>query len=248
MPTKIEWCEETWNPSTGCDRVSEGCDNCYIERTIPFRMEGRRFDENGKMGVRLHPDRLDEPLHWHKPRRVFVNSLSDLFHPDVPADFILKVWETMSEAPQHTFQILTKRPQRMAGAVGAISDWLPVLPNVWLGTSIESDRYTWRANHVCDTPAAVRFLSLEPLLGPLPSLDLTDIDWVIIGGESGPGSRRIDLGWVREILAQCREAGAAPFVKQLGSCWSQRHGHSRDLKGGHIETFPEDLQVREYPR
>jgi len=257
--SSIEWTDETWNIVTGCDRISPGCDHCYIERTIPFRIEGRRFDEHGRMGIRLHPDRLDKPLHWRKPRLVFVNSLSDLFHKDVPADFVLAVWSTMSRAPQHTFQLLTKRPQRMQRIVDAIAftlddgaarlgdpftggeaylwpgtwddeegDPWPVteadidgggeqpLPNVWLGTSIESDRYTFRADHLRATPAAVRWLSLEPLLGALPSLSLEGIDWVVVGGESGPGARPMHPGWVRDIRDRCVAADVPFFFKQWG--------------------------------
>lgn len=249
--TAIQWTDETWNPTTGCDRCSPGCDNCYIERTIPFRIEGRRFDANGKMGVRLHPDRLDRPLHWTKPRRVFVNSLSDLFHPDVPDQFIADVFDVMAchgPIARHTFQVLTKRPQRMAQLLQywAETEGYHGAPNVWLGTSIESDKYTWRADHLRNTPAAVRFLSCEPLLGPLPSLDLRGIDWVIVGGESGPGARVMALGWTRNLRDRCREAGIPFFVKQLGSCWYDRD--RRDLKGGNIDTFPEDLRIREFPR
>lgn len=258
MSTHIEWTDETWNPTTGCDRVSPGCDNCYIERTIPFRIEGRRFDENGRMGVRLHPDRLDKPLHWRKPRRVFVNSLSDLFHPAINPHFIGSVWNTMALCPQHVFQILTKRPQTMFGRVQAWADngWLwrrhdlmwcgPIdgpLPNVWLGVSIESDRYTWRADWLRKTPATVRWLSLEPLLGPLPSLSLEGIDWVVVGGESGLGARHMQLDWVDDIIAACRAAGVAVFVKQLGSAYSQ----AGDPKGGKPEYWPPELRIREYP-
>jgi protein gp37 len=244
MGTAIEWTDETWNPTTGCDHVSEGCRFCYIDRTPPFRIEGRYFDEQGKMGVRLHPDRLDKPLHWRKPRRVFVNSLSDLFHPEIPDEFICDVFTTMGRAQQHTFQVLTKRPQRMAAIVSRIS-WRDVkyplgpwvepadlsmasaylcegegeepLPGVWLGTSIENDRYTWRADHLRNTPAAIRFLSLEPLIGPVPSLDLDGIDWVIVGGESGPHARPMHPDWARDIRDRCVAAGVPFFFKQWGA-------------------------------
>jgi protein gp37 len=245
VSTAIQWTDETWNPTTGCDRVSPGCDHCYIERTIPFRVEGRKFDEHGKMGVRLHLDQIDKPLHWRKPRRVFVNSLSDLFHADVPSDFICDVFVTMMHAPQHTFQVLTKRPQRMASLL-ALNLPTPI-PNVWLGTSIESDRYAYRASHLRATPAAVRFLSLEPLLGPLPSLDLAGIDWVIIGGESGPGARPMDPEWTQAIVAQCDAAGVPVFFKQagkvLGREWGCPDGHGADWS-----TWPEWARRREFPR
>lgn len=261
----IEWTDETWNPTVGCSRVSSGCDNCYAIGVahramqpahvgLTVKREGEPTDWTGE--VRLLPDRLDVPLRWRKPRRVFVDSMSDLFHTDVPAGFVGDVWNTMALAAQHTFQLLTKRPQRMkdilqgwecAGCMWRRSDLLWCgppemwpLPNVWLGTSIESDRYAWRADHLRATPAAVRFLSLEPLLGPLPSLDLTGIDWVILGGESGPGARPLDLGWVRDLIAQGHEAGAAVFVKQLGRSFDGRKGNDPD-------TWPEDLRVREMP-
>jgi protein gp37 len=242
-PTAIEWTEETWNPTTGCDRISEGCDHCYIERTIPFRREGRRFDEKGRMGVRLHPERLDKPLHWRKPRRVFVNSLSDLFHADVPDWFVIRVLRVMEEADRHTFQILTKRPQRMAALLSRLHDewdendagWFPA-PNVWLGTSIESNKYAWRARHLYETPAAVRFLSLEPLLGPLPSLDLMGIDWVIVGGESGPGARPMDPEWARDIRDRCDEVGIPFFFKQWGGRTPKAGG--RELDGRTWDEMP----------
>lgn len=259
----IEWTDATWNPVTGCDRISPGCDHCYA-LTLAKRLKAMgnpRYQVDGDertsgpgFGVTLHPDKLDEPLHWRKGRRVFVNSMSDLFHQDVPMEFILSVWRSMMAAPQHTFQVLTKRPQRMAKIVAAIAwdretandqwepyvwpgrqvdpegiedDWIPTeadldgggetpVLNVWLGTSIENDRYAFRANHLRATPAAVRFLSLEPLLGPLPSLDLTDIDWVIVGGESGPGARPMHPDWVRDIRDRCVAAGVAFFFKQWG--------------------------------
>lgn len=248
MPTHIQWTDETWNPTTGCDRCSPGCDHCYIERTFPFRIEGRKFDENGKMGVRLHPDRLDKPLHWRKPRRVFVNSLSDLFHADVPDEFIVKVFDTMGNAPQHVFQVLTKRPQRMASFMvsyyaGEFSDrgtaermQMRPFRNVWLGTSIESDKYTFRANHLRRTPAAIRFVSCEPLLGPLPSLDLTLIDWVIVGGESGPHARPMSPDWARDLRGRCRDLDIPFFFKQVGGRTPQAGG--RELDGRTWDEMP----------
>lgn len=261
--TKIEWTDRTWNPVTGCDRVSPGCDHCYAE-TIANRFAGSKAFPNG-FKVTLHPDRLDQPLRWRKPSRVFVNSMSDLFHPDVPDAFVADVWVSMALARRHTFQVLTKRPQR-CGPLFEFERWLGLLddamhrrcgeifaahiglseypmPWVWLGTSIENDRYTFRADHLRATPAAVRFLSLEPLLGPLPSLDLTDIDWVIVGGESGAGARRMNLEWADEIVERCRDAGVAVFVKQLGSAYRQ----PGDPKGGNPDYWPEDLRVREWP-
>lgn len=246
----IEWTDETWNPTVGCSRVSPGCDRCYAIGVahramqpahvgLTVKRDGEPTDWTGE--VRLLPDRLDTPLQWKKPRRVFVDSMSDLFHRDVPSHFIGSVFRTMARCPQHTFQVLTKRPQRMEAWVAANNEiTVPTLPNVWLGTSIESDRYAWRADHLRGTKAAVRFLSLEPLLGPLPTLNLSGIDWVIIGGESGPGARPLALGWVRDLIAQGHDAGAAVFVKQLGRSFDGR-------KGNDIDAWPDDLRVRDMP-
>jgi protein gp37 len=251
MPTKIEWTRnpdgtkgETWNPLTGCASVSPGCDNCYAAREAAGRLsthpayEGLAVRPAGKPAeftgeIRLHPDRLAQPLRWRKPRMVFVNSMSDLFHPDVPDEFLARIWSTMALAHHHhghIFQVLTKRPQRMAKTLAAGPDWYAIdgpvpwpEPGIWLGTSIESDRYTFRADSLRITPAAVRFLSLEPLLGPLPSLDLTGIDWVIVGGESGPGARPMHPRWVRDIRDRCTEAGVPFFFKQWGEFSPARH-------------------------
>jgi len=232
--TAIEWTDETWNPVTGCDRVSPGCDNCYA-LTLAKRLKGMgqpKYQRDGDprtsgpgFGLTIHPDALEQPARWRKPRRVFVNSMSDLFHPGVPDGFIGEVWDVMASTPWHTYQVLTKRPQRMAKALGpdgcGFYQRTGPVPcpqrNVWLGTSIESDRYAFRADHLRNTPAAVRFLSLEPLLGPLPSLDLTGIDWVIVGGESGPGARPMHPDWVRDIRDRCVDAGVAFFFKQWGN-------------------------------
>ena len=207
--TGIEWTDATWNPTTGCDQVSPGCDNCYAlahaARLKKMGSPGYQNDGDPRtsgpgFALTLHPDRLNQPLRWKKPRRIFVDSMSDLFHPDVPTQFIGRVFHVMAAASHHEFQVLTKRPQRMSPLLESSAGWglKPIygwpLPNVWLGTSIENDRYTFRANHLRETPAAVRFLSLEPLLGPLPSLDLADIDWVIVGGESGPNARPMEKG------------------------------------------------------
>lgn len=255
MATSIEWTRGadgspgmTWNPVVGCTHLSPGCDHCYAATVASRQMQpahvgltvGRKWNDT----VRLLPERLDEPLKWRKPRKVFVGSMTDLFHRDVPTEFILDVWATMARCPQHTFQILTKRPQRMCEIVNRmcwhegdptpsgpyLSDGYDVEPdeypptsgelelaNGWLGTSIENDRYTWRADHLRNTWAAVRFLSAEPLLGPLPSLNLTDIDWVIVGGESGPGARPMHPDWVRDIRDRCVDAGVAFHFKQWGA-------------------------------
>jgi protein gp37 len=192
-------------------------------------------------GFRLteHPHMLGLPLHWKRPRRIFVNSMSDLFHPDVSNQFIGEVWRTMSTAQQHIFQILTKRPRRMARWVNAWYDGHPPLPNVWLGTSIELDKYSFRTTWLRAAPAAVRFISAEPLLGPLPSLDLTGIDWLIVGAESGHGARRMSDEWARDLRGMCERAGTAFFVKQLSGVAPHA------VKD--IDLFPGDLRVREYP-
>jgi len=235
MTTKIEWCDETWNPVVGCKAVSPGCDHCYAAREASGRLKGipvyagLAADGVFTGEVRCLPERLDQPLHWRKPRRVFVNSMSDLFHPAVPERFISSVFDVMGDANWHTYQILTKRPQRMAAdlkvwhsrwdeadSTDAMNGWFPE-PHVWLGTSIESDRWTWRADYLRKTPAAVRFLSCEPLIGPLPSLDLTDIDWVIVGGESGPNARPMHPDWARDIRDRCIEAGIPFLFKQWGA-------------------------------
>lgn len=223
--TGIEWTDATWNPVTGCDRTSPGCDNCYA-LTLAKRLKAMgapNYQNDGDprtsgpgFGVTCHPHMLGQPLRWKKPRRIFVNSMSDLFHPAVPESFVMKVFNVMWKCPQHTFQVLTKRPQRMAPMLQKWGDiirssqgttspspWPWPLPNVWLGTSIESDRYAFRADHLRATPAAVRFISAEPLLGPLPSLNLAGIDWLIVGGESGPGARPMHPDWVRDLRDRC---------------------------------------------
>lgn len=219
----IEWTEATWNPTTGCDRVSVGCDNCYALR-LAGRLKAagsRRYQVDGNpktsgpgFGLTLHWDKLDQPFRWRKPRVIFVNSMSDLFHRGVPTPFVRAVFEVMAASPRHRYQILTKRPGRMASVLRR--EWPQPAPNVWLGTSIEDDRFVWRADRLRETPAAVRFLSLEPLLGSLPRLNLDAIDWVIVGGESGPGHRPIDANWVRELRDRAVAAGVAFFFKQWG--------------------------------
>jgi protein gp37 len=268
--SKIEWTGKTWNPTTGCDRISPGCDNCYaLEMARRLKAMGQaKYQNDGDprtsgpgFGLTMHPGALSVPLRVRKPETWFVNSMSDLFHARVPAEFVGGVWNVMALTPRHTYQILTKRPERARRLLGRweAAGWLlrkedmiwcgPLrgpLPNVHLGTSIETGDYCRRADDLRETPAAVRFLSLEPLLGPLPSLNLTGIDWAILGGESGPGSRPLDLGWVRDLIARCREAGTAVFVKQLGSQWAQANG-GHD-KGGDWSVWPEDLKIREFPR
>jgi protein gp37 len=208
----IEWTDATWNPVTGCTKVSPGCKNCYAER-LARRLQtmGNPRYRNG-FDLTLHPDRLTLPLRWRGPRRIFVNSMSDLFHEDVPEGFIRRVFEVMVEARWHVFQVLTKRALRLSEL--ALS--LPWPSNIWQGVSVENARYTWRVADLLKVPAAVRFLSVEPLLGPIPRLSLEGIDWVIVGGESGPRHRPIDQEWVRDIRDQCAAAKVPFFFKQWG--------------------------------
>ena len=231
----IEWTDVTWNPVTGCDKVSPGCDHCYAEG-IATRFAGGKAFPNG-FDVTLHPERLDKPLHWRAPRRVFVNSMSDMFHDQISDEFIGRVWDTMAAAPHHTFQILTKRPGRMRSLA---KQKLPTLPNVWLGVSAEDQKWAdVRIPLLLDTPATVRFISAEPLLGPI---DLTpylpQLDWVIAGGESGPHHRAMDPTWPRLIRDQCVVTGTAFHFKQWGGRTPgarPRFGRSLRDNGGHNE-------------
>jgi len=235
--SSIEWTEETWNPVTGCDKVSPGCDNCYAERlaTRLHAMGNPRY-ENG-FRVTLHPDKLTEPLRWKAPRTIFVNSMSDLFHPEVPEPFIWSLVDTVVKAPQHTFQVLTKRPQRAV----QVFDGHQLPHNLWMGTSIENDRYTFRADYLRKIDVAVRFLSCEPLLGPLTSLDLTAISWVIVGGESGPGHRPMEIEWVRELRDRSIASEIPFFFKQWGGRTSKAGG--RMLDGRTWDEMPTPLTV-----
>lgn len=274
--TTIEWTDETWNPVTGCSKISEGCRHCYAE-TVAQRFWGARDFTD----VQIHPDRLDQPLHWRKPRRVFVNSMSDLFHEDVPWSFLDQVFRVMLKARQHTFQALTKRPARMLGyfapfkpdgegyvtrdgsrAMGKpvsgpiFSDNRWPAPHIWLGVSVENQQTAdERIPLLLQTPAAVRWVSVEPLLGPVDlravrwghASSLCGLDWVVVGGESGPGARPCHVDWIRSIKEQCLAAGVLVFVKQLGA---QPVGIARlrDRKGGDMAEWPEDLRVREWPQ
>ncbi len=222
--SKIEWTETTWNPVTGCTKISHGCKNCYAERmSLRLRAMGARKYRSGFM-VTVHPEALDEPLNWKKPRTVFVNSMSDLFHRSVPTTFIESVFSTMNTASQHTFQVLTKRPDRVA----RLNEKVKWTQNIWLGTSIESSRWLGRMASLKRTGAKTKFLSLEPLLGPLNDLDLTDIDWVIVGGESGPGARPMEGDWVRAIRDLCLRSDVPFFFKQWGGAFKKRTGRTLD--------------------
>lgn len=308
--SKIEWTDEVWNPVTGCSKVSPGCKNCYAERLHrrgimkampPYQPWNAN---NALVNVTLHSDRLERPLRWKKPRMVFVNSMSDLFHEQIPSHTIATIFATMARARQHTFQVLTKRPRRMERLLnqqafndtvsGMVASKLPPrriehwyhsphkfpwpLPNVWLGVSVEGQLLAdGRIPLLLQTPAAVRFVSAEPLLGPIQLGvggeffdygvgDQASIDWVIIGGESGPGARPMEISWARQIIGDCRNAGVPLFVKQLGSkprdrCdvsfWKRQGGSCNDnscrniklkhSKGGDPEEWPEELRVREMP-
>jgi protein gp37 len=253
--SSIEWTDATWNPTTGCTKISPGCAHCYIEHTPPFRINGRRFAE-GHIPLQLHHDRLDQPLHWRKPRRIFVNSLSDLFHDDVPDEFLHDVYHTMEQARQHQFHVLTKRPRRMREYLNCRygGGRIPSR-HIWHGVTVENRRWTCRIDELRQALTALRFLSLEPLLEDLGELDLRGINWVMVGGESGPGARPCRVDWVRSIRGQCAAAGVTCFVKQLGArptALCPPHGCSCDLelrhrKGADPAEWPADLRVREFP-
>jgi protein gp37 len=297
----IQWTDATWNPTSGCDRVSPGCDHCYA-MTLAKRLKAMgspRYQVDGDprtsgpgFGVQTHAVALDQPLRWTKPRRIFVNSMSDLFHDQVSDEFISRVFDVMEQAPRHTFQILTKRHARMRSFMRArqrdrvdyarqfddcpteamrnspAAQWArqrATTPpaHIWLGVSVEDQKWAdIRIPALLDTPTAVRFLSLEPLLGPVdlrawttwsdgsarytePDAGVAGLDWAIVGGESGPGARPMDPEWVRSLVGQCIGAEVIPFVKQLGACWAREHGG--DSHGGDWSLWPEDLRVREFP-
>lgn len=243
--SRIEWTEATWNPVAGCALVSPGCTNCYAMRMAArleamghpkylgtTRKSGRRHVWTG--GVNLDTTSLEAPLSWPRPKRIFVNSMSDLFQESVPVDFIARVWAVMERAPWHTFQILTKRPERMRSVLSAGSFW--ILPNVWLGVSVENSDYLHRLDDLRRTPAAVRFVSFEPLLGPIARADLAGVHWAIVGGESGPNARPIAKAWVRTLRRLCREQGVAFFFKQWGGSNKKQSG--RRLDGRLYDEYP----------
>ena len=212
LNSKIEWTEATWNPLTGCTKVSPGCKFCYAERlSLRLKAMGRQNYANG-FDLTLHESALNIPLRWRSPKTIFVNSMSDLFQAGVPDEFIIRVFDVMNRTPWHRFQVLTKRAERLE----QISPRLSWTQNIWMGVSVESDEYAFRIGHLRRTPAKTKFLSIEPLLGPLPRLSLKSIDWVIVGGESGPKSRRMDAAWVIQIREQCTRSAVAFFFKQWG--------------------------------
>lgn len=219
----IEWTEATWNPTTGCTKVSPGCDRCYAER-VALRFP-KTFPNAFQLTVR--PQALELPMRWKRPRTIFVNSMSDLFHADVPEAYIREVFDVMVRCPQHTFQVLTKRAERLH----RLAPRLPWPSNVWMGVSVESPQYTWRIDYLRRTSAAVRFVSAEPLLAGLPALNLQGIHWLIAGGESQPGARPCNQVWLRDLRDQCHRAGTAFFLKQLGGHPSKRGGDEAVLDG-----------------
>ncbi|MBI0533060.1 DUF5131 family protein [Sphingomonas sp. TX0522] len=246
----IEWTDATWNPVAGCSIATAGCTNCYAMRMAArleamglekyqglTRKSGGRYVWTGR--IFLDEGALATPVSWRRPRTVFVNSMSDLFHPDVPIEFIARVWDVMARTERHTYQILTKRPDRMQQVIQDAG--LPVLSNVWLGTSVEDDAVLGRIDDLRETPAAVRFLSFEPLIGSVAGADLTDIDWAIVGGESGPRSRPMPERWVEEIRLMAMRSGTAFFFKQWGG--RNKKAAGRHLGGRTYDEMPQRLAI-----
>jgi protein gp37 len=244
--TSIEWTDATWNPVAGCSIITAGCKNCYAMRMAArldamgvdkyrglTRKSGGRYVWRGQ--VRVDADALEIPTRWRSPRKIFVNSMSDLFHEEVPSDFIARVWEVMADTPHHTYQILTKRPGRMSALLGRPG--VRVLPNVWLGTSVEDSRVIERLDDLRLTPAAIRFVSFEPLIGSVAAADLTGIHWAIVGGESGPRARLMREEWIGEVHALCERFGAAFFFKQWGG--RNKKAAGRCYRGRTWNALPE---------
>lgn len=231
--SKIEWTQSTWNPVTGCTKISPGCDHCYAERMARrLQAMGQRNYARGFQAT-THEDALNLPLRWKKPQSIFVNSMSDLFHEQTPLEFIRRVFAVMEEASWHRFQVLTKRSIRMA----KLASLLPWPSNVWMGVTVENTDLAFRIDDLRTVPAAVRFLSLEPLLSAMPGLDLKGIDWVIVGGESGPGARPMEPAWALDVLRQCRRSGVPFFFKQWGGPNKKKAG--RTLEGNLYNEMPQ---------
>jgi protein gp37 len=240
--TSIEWSDATWNPLTGCTKISPGCARCYAEvMSKRLRLMGQRNYRNG-FALTLHEHMLAVPLKWKKPRKIFVNSMSDLYHKDVPEEFIRRVFDTMVKADWHQYQILTKRADRLE----ALAASLPWRPHIWQGVSVENADYAFRIDHLRRTGAHVKFLSVEPLLGPIPDVDLSGIHWVIVGGESGGNCRPMELQWVADIRAACERQGVPLFVKQTGEKLA-RELKLKSKKGGDATEWPAELRVRQFP-
>ncbi|MBN1127157.1 MAG: phage Gp37/Gp68 family protein [Sedimentisphaerales bacterium] len=234
----IEWTESTWNPVSGCTKISTGCLNCYAERMARrLQAMGQKRYQNG-FKVTLHPDALDEPYRWKKPRVVFVNSMSDLFHEAIPVEFLQNVFAVMNASQRHTFQILTKRSQRLR-ELAHLLEWSD---NIWMGVTVESEEYRSRIDDLREVNCAVRFLSLEPLLGPMQGLDLAGMDWVIVGGESGPGARPMKEEWVVDIQQMCEEQDVPFFFKQWGGVNKKKAG--RVLQGRTWDQYPKAIEQR----
>ena len=237
--SSIEWTEATWNPTTGCTKVSPGCEHCYAERmAMRLQAMGQKRYQDG-FGLTLHEDLIELPLQWRNPRLIFVNSMSDLFHHKVPVEFIRRCFAVMQQASHHVFQILTKRPQRVA----RLSDELPWPTNVWLGTSVELEKYAGRIDILRKIPANIRFLSIEPLLGPIPKLRLEWIHWVSVGGEPGREARPMQITWARQIRDQCKRARVPFFFKQWGAhgpdgVRRSKKANGRELDGQTWDGFP----------
>ncbi|MBT3266700.1 phage Gp37/Gp68 family protein [Candidatus Poribacteria bacterium] len=228
----IEWTEATWNPVTGCTKISPGCKNCYAER-VALRLQamGQRNYAEG-FDLALHEHALEIPLTWKRPRMIFVNSMSDLLHEDVPDEFILRMFDTMRAADWHTYQILTKRSERLLD----LDPTLPWAPHIWMGVSVENDDYAWRVDQLRATTGHVKFLSLVPLLGPFPDIDLTGIDWVIVGGESGPGARPMDASWATDVRDRCVADGVHFYFMQWGGRHRKKAG--REFEGRTWDEMP----------
>jgi protein gp37 len=235
--SSIEWTNATWNPVTGCTKISPGCKHCYAERMAKRLQAMQNPSYQNGFELTLHEQLLERPMGWKKPRMIFVNSMSDLFHKDVPLEFIQKTFNVMRRADWHIFQILTKRSDRLL----ALNDSLDWSDNIWMGVSVENDDYQYRIEDLIKTNAQIKFLSLEPLLGNLPNLDLLNIDWVIVGGESGPGARSIQKEWVVDIKNQCLSAGVPFFFKQWGGFNKKKNG--RKLQGKTWDQMPSKLQM-----
>lgn len=232
LASSIEWTDATWNAVTGCTKISPGCSNCYAERmALRLKRIGHPNYING-FQVTLHENLIELPLYWKKPLTIFVDSMSDLFHDDVPDEFIFRVFDTMQRAKWHRFQILTKRSKRLLD----LSPHLQWMPHIWMGVSVENENYTYRIEHLRKTGASIKFLSLEPLLGPMPDLNLDGIDWVIIGGESGPRARVMQAQWVTDIRNQCQRAKVPFFFKQWGGANKKKSG--RLLEGRTWDEIP----------
>lgn len=241
--SNITWTDASWNPVTGCTRISPACDHCYAEEMIRrFKDTCHRY-QNG-FRVTLHRDLLWEPTKWLRPRRVFVVSMGDLFHADVPDDFLIEVFQIMRQTPRHTFQLLTKRPDRVL-QIEKHPQFPGWMPNIWMGVTVESPEYYWRIDRLRQCGAATKYISAEPLLASIADIDLTGIDWIIVAGESGRGARLMEESWVDEVIAAADRASAAVHVKQMGTAWARVHRYQG--KGHDMDKWPERFRRREWP-